>query len=505
MRAEIGYDREIRLIYPECGEIWLLATTIKNAKMLTSGCRSTTLFSISMFLCFDGSAFMWGYFYILYMNYLFTSESVSEGHPDKVSDQISDAILDEFLRQDPEAKVACETFCSTGLVVVGGEVRSEDAYVDIQTTARRVINKIGYNKAEYMFDGNSCGVLSALHEQSADINRGVVVKDADEQGAGDQGMMFGYACCDTEEYMPLPLALSHRILQILAKIRKQTPQLMPYLRPDSKSQFTIEYDGTSGKPVRVHTIVVSTQHDEFVPEVLGRMSYADGIAQYGQERVDKAMQEKIREDVKNILIPMLIEELPQETAALFKDDYILHVNPTGKFVIGGPHGDTGLTGRKIIVDTYGGKGAHGGGAFSGKDPSKVDRSAAYAARYIAKNMVAAGVAREMLVQVSYAIGVARPLSIFVNTYGTAVNGLEDSYIAEKIGEIFDLRPAKIIEKFGLKKPIYEPTAAYGHVGRKPYKASVTMMRHGVKSQELVQFFGWELLDSVDIIKKEFGL
>ena len=441
----------------------------------------------------------------MYMNYLFTSESVSEGHPDKVSDQISDAILDEFLRQDPEAKVACETFCSTGLVVVGGEVRSEDAYVDIQTTARRVINKIGYNKAEYMFDGNSCGVLSALHEQSADINRGVVVKDADEQGAGDQGMMFGYACCDTEEYMPLPLALSHRILQILAKIRKQTPQLMPYLRPDSKSQFTIEYDGTTGKPVRVHTIVVSTQHDEFVPEVLGRMSYADGIAQYGQERVDKAMQEKIREDVKNILIPMLIEELPQETAALFKDDYILHVNPTGKFVIGGPHGDTGLTGRKIIVDTYGGKGAHGGGAFSGKDPSKVDRSAAYAARYIAKNMVAAGVAREMLVQVSYAIGVARPLSIFVNTYGTAVNGLEDSYIAEKINEIFDLRPAKIIEKFGLKKPIYEPTAAYGHVGRKPYKASVTMMRHGVKSQELVQFFGWELLDSVDIIKKEFGL
>ena len=422
-----------------------------------------------------------------------------------MSDQISDAILDEFLRQDPEAKVACETFCSTGLVVVGGEVRSEDAYVDIQTTARRVINKIGYNKAEYMFDGNSCGVLSALHEQSADINRGVVVKDADEQGAGDQGMMFGYACCDTEEYMPLPLALSHRILQILAKIRKQTPELMPYLRPDSKSQFTIEYDGQSGKPVRVHTIVVSTQHDEFVPLTLGKMSYADGIAQFGQERVDKAMQEKIREDVKNILIPMLIEELPQETASLFKDDYILHVNPTGKFVIGGPHGDTGLTGRKIIVDTYGGKGAHGGGAFSGKDPSKVDRSAAYAARYIAKNMVAAGVAREMLVQVSYAIGVARPLSIFVNTYGTAANGLEDSYIAEKIGEIFDLRPAKIIEKFGLKKPIYEPTAAYGHVGRKPYKASVTMMRHGVKSQELVQFFGWELLDSVDIIKKEFGL
>lgn len=449
---------------------------------------------------------LWGYFYLFYiMNYLFTSESVSEGHPDKVSDQISDAILDEFLRQDPEAKVACETFCSTGLVVVGGEVRSEDAYVDIQSTARRVINKIGYNKAEYMFDGNSCGVLSALHEQSADINRGVVVADADEQGAGDQGMMFGYACRDTEEYMPLPLALSHRILQILAKIRKQTPELMPYLRPDSKSQFTIEYDSETGNPVRVHTIVVSTQHDEFVPETLGRMSYADGVAQYGQERVDKAMQEKIREDVKNILIPMLIEELPESTAALFKDDYILHVNPTGKFVIGGPHGDTGLTGRKIIVDTYGGKGAHGGGAFSGKDPSKVDRSAAYAARYIAKNMVAAGVADEMLVQVSYAIGVAKPVSIFVNTYGTAAKGLNDSMIADKISELFDLRPARIIEKFGLKKPIYEATAAYGHVGRKPYKATVTMIHHGVKTQEYVQFFGWELLDSVDMIKKAFGL
>ena len=439
------------------------------------------------------------------MNYLFTSESVSEGHPDKVSDQISDAILDEFLRQDPEAKVACETFCSTGLVVVGGEVRSEDAYVDIPKTVRRVINKIGYNKADYMFDGNSCGILSALHEQSVDINRGVVGEDADAQGAGDQGMMFGYACCDTEEYMPLPLALSHLALQILAKIRKQTPELMPYLRPDSKSQFTIEYDGETNKPVRIHTIVISTQHDEFTPASLGNMSYADGCAQYGQNRVDEAMQAKIREDVQNILIPMLIEALPAETAALFQNDYILHVNPTGKFVIGGPHGDTGLTGRKIIVDTYGGKGAHGGGAFSGKAPSKVDRSAAYAARYIAKNMVAAGVAREMLVQVSYAIGVARPLSIFVNTYGTAANGLSDAYIAEKINELFDLRPAKIIEKFGLKKPIYEPTAAYGHVGRKPYKESVTFIRNGVKSTELVQFFGWELLGSVDIIKTAFRL
>ena len=439
------------------------------------------------------------------MNYLFTSESVSEGHPDKVSDQISDAILDEFLRQDPESKVACETFCSTGLVVVGGEVRSEDAYVDIPKTVRRVINKIGYNNADYMFDGNSCGILSALHEQSVDINRGVVGEDADAQGAGDQGMMFGYACCDTEEYMPLPLALSHQALQILAKIRKQNPELMPYLRPDSKSQFTIEYDGQTNQPARIHTIVISTQHDEFTPATLGNMSYADGCAQYGQKRVDEEMQAKIREDVQNILIPMLVESLPAETAALFHGDYILHVNPTGKFVIGGPHGDTGLTGRKIIVDTYGGKGAHGGGAFSGKDPSKVDRSAAYAARYIAKNMVAAGVAREMLVQVSYAIGVARPLSIFVNTYGTAVNGLSDAEIAEKINELFDLRPAKIIEKFGLKKPIYEPTAAYGHVGRKPYKETVTLMRNGVKSTELVQFFGWELLDSVDIIKTAFGL
>ena len=457
------------------------------------------------------------------MNYLFTSESVSEGHPDKVSDQISDAILDEFLRQDPEAKVACETFCSTGLVVVGGEVRSEDAYVDIQATARRVINKIGYNKADYMFDGNSCGVLSAVHEQSADINRGVTGEDADAQGAGDQGMMFGYACCDTEEYMPLPLALSHQALRILADIRKKTPEIMPYLRPDSKSQFTIEYDGETGKPVRVHTIVISTQHDEFVPAELGKMSYADAVAQYGQKRVDESMQAKIRKDVSEILLPMLIESLPAETAALFKRDFILHVNPTGKFVIGGPHGDTGLTGRKIIVDTYGGKGAHGGGAFSGKDPSKVDRSAAYAARYIAKNMVAAGVAREMLVQVSYAIGVARPLSIFVNTYGTAaldMNGVQngvkpsdeasakqfsDAFIAGKINEMFDLRPAKIIEKFGLKKPIYEPTASYGHVGRKPYKESVTIMRNGKKTQEYVQFFGWELLDSVDAVKEAFGL
>ena len=444
------------------------------------------------------------------MKYLFTSESVSEGHPDKVSDQISDAILDEFLRQDPEAKVACETFCSTGLVVVGGEVRSEHAYVDIQSVARRVINRIGYNKADYMFDGNSCGVLSALHEQSQDINRGVVVENPDEQGAGDQGMMFGYACCDTEDYMPLPLALSHLALRILADIRRNSPEEMPYLRPDSKSQFTVEYDDADNRPVRIHTIVISTQHDEFVPGELGRMTYAEAVAQYGAKKVDAAMQAKIRKDVEEILLPRLVAQLPSQTAALFKGDYILHVNPTGKFVIGGPHGDTGLTGRKIIVDTYGGKGAHGGGAFSGKDPSKVDRSAAYAARYIAKNMVAAGVAREMLVQLSYAIGVARPLSIYVDTYGTAACGADgkkfsDAFIAEKIWELFDLRPARIIEKFQLKKPIYEPTAAYGHVGRKPYRANVELYVGGKKTMENVQFFGWELLDSVDRIKESFGL
>ena len=444
------------------------------------------------------------------MAYLFTSESVSEGHPDKVADQISDAILDEFLRQDPEAKVACETFCSTGLVVVGGEVRSEDAYVDIQSVARRVINRIGYNKAEYMFDGNSCGVVSALHEQSQDISRGVVTEDADEQGAGDQGMMFGYACSDTAEYMPLPLALAHKALMILARIRKDSPQLMPYLRPDSKSQFTIEYDDRTHKPVRVHTIVISTQHDEFVAEELGKMSYPEACDQYGQKRVDAAMQAKITKDIREILIPELVAGLPEETAALFRDGYILHVNPTGKFVIGGPHGDTGLTGRKIIVDTYGGKGAHGGGAFSGKDPSKVDRSAAYAARYIAKNMVAAGLAEEMLVQIAYAIGIARPVSIHVNTFGTSArdasgNRISDSYIAEKIQELFDLRPAKIIEKFHLKNPIYEPTAAYGHVGRRPYQDVVEVVRNGKRRQEVALFFGWELLDSIDAVKKAFDL
>ena len=436
------------------------------------------------------------------MNYLFTSESVSEGHPDKVADQISDAILDEFLSQDPESKVACETFCSTGLVVIGGEVRSDEAYVDVQKVVRGVINRIGYNKAEYMFDGNSCGVLSEIHEQSQDINRGVVRENPDDQGAGDQGMMFGYACKDTEDYMPLPLYLSQIALQALADIRHNTPWLMPYLRPDSKSQFTIEYD-ESHHPVRVHTIVISTQHDDFVTEELGNITYSEAVRQFGQDKVDQAMHDKIEADVRNILLPKLKAALNPQTAALFKDDFILHVNPTGKFVIGGPAGDTGLTGRKIIVDTYGGKGAHGGGAFSGKDPSKVDRSAAYAARHIAKNMVAAGVADEMLVQVAYAIGVARPVSIFVDTYGTGV--VPDAEIARKIEDLFDLRPAAIIRKFELKNPIYEPTAAYGHFGRKPYTKTVKVGKPGHQTDKLVQFFGWEKLDAVDAIKKAFNL
>ena len=432
-------------------------------------------------------------------NYLFTSESVSEGHPDKVADQISDAILDEFLKQDPEAKVACESFCSTGMVVVMGEVKAE-AYVDIQTTVRNTIRKIGYTKAEYMFDAASCGVLSALHEQSADINRGVERATEDEQGAGDQGMMFGYACRDTEDYMPLPLYLSHKLLEILADIRHNEIGLMPYLRPDAKSQFTIEYDGETQQPVKVHTIVLSTQHDEFVPESLGNMSYEDAVKQFGQATVDAAMQNKIRIDVERILIPRLKAALPEETARLIHS-FKLHVNPTGKFVIGGPHGDTGLTGRKIIVDTYGGKGAHGGGAFSGKDPSKVDRSAAYAARYIAKNLVAAGIADECLVQLAYAIGVAEPVSVFVDTYGTAHNGLSDGEIAETVAKIFDLRPAAIIRKFGLKNPIYSPTAAYGHMGRKPYTKMVKVQG----KEKIVQFFGWELLDSVPAVRKAFGL
>ena len=406
------------------------------------------------------------------MNYLFTSESVSEGHLDKVADQISDAILDEFLRQDPESHVACETFCTAGLVVVGGEVTSDKAYVDIQGTVRGLISRIGYTKAEYGFDAASCGIISTLHEQSADIRRGVSREDPSEQGAGDQGMMFGYACNDTEEYMPLALSLSHKLLQTLAAIRHDEPELMPYLRPDAKSQFTIEFTGRR-TPVRVHTIVLSTQHDEF--------------------DTDERMHARIERDVREIVLPRLIASLPERTARLFDGNAILHVNPTGKFVIGGPAGDTGLTGRKIIVDTYGGRGAHGGGAFSGKDPSKVDRSAAYATRYIAKNLVAAGVADEVLVQVAYAIGVAEPVSLFVDTYGTRHCCASDAEIAEKVRGLFDLRPAAIIRKFGLKNPIYEPTAAYGHMGRKPF------VRDGI------QFFGWELLDSVDCIKQAFSL
>src|SRR5574344_1049557 len=429
------------------------------------------------------------------MAYLFTSESVSEGHPDKVADQISDAVLDEFLKQDPESKVACETFVSTGLVVVGGESHSNEAYVDIQDTARKVINSIGYTKADYMFDGNSCGILSALHEQSADIRRGVDKKDKYNQGAGDQGIMFGYACRETDDYMPLPIWLSHKLLQELAEVRKNT-KLMPYLRPDAKSQFTIEYSDDR-KPVRVHTIVLSTQHDEFAP--------------------DAQMLKKIKDDVQNILIPRLIKKLPARLKGLFDCNYKLLVNPTGKFVIGGPHGDTGLTGRKIIVDTYGGRGAHGGGALSGKDASKVDRSAAYAARYIAKNLVAAGVADEVQIQISYAIGVAKPLSIFINTFSTArvaKNGgpaakgqavMSDGEIAKIVGEIFDLRPAVIIDKFQLKNPIYLPTAAYGHMGRTPYVGEVTVVRDGKTVKKRVQFFGWELLDAVPKVKKGFGL
>ncbi|MCR5828573.1 MAG: methionine adenosyltransferase [Bacteroidales bacterium] len=412
-------------------------------------------------------------------NYLFTSESVSEGHPDKVADQISDAILDDFMRQDPASHVACETFVSTGLVVLGGEVSSSDAYVDIQKVARDVIRRIGYTKSEYKFDSESCAVISAIHEQSADIAQGVNKAEALDQGAGDQGIMFGYASNETADYMPLPLTLAHKALMILADIRRENPSPMPYLRPDAKSQFTIEYS-PEGKALRVHTFVLSTQHDEFDEE--------------------KAMQRRIREDVQKILIPRLKECMGSEVAALFDDKLILHVNPTGKFVIGGPHGDTGLTGRKIIVDTYGGRGAHGGGAFSGKDASKVDRSAAYAARYIAKNMVAAGVADEIMVQLSYAIGIAEPVSIFVNTFGKSHSHLDDSELAERIGAMFDLRPAAIIEKFGLRNPIFLPTAAYGHFGRAPYKEQVELVRGGKKTTEEIQFFGWELLDSVDLCK-----
>ena len=412
------------------------------------------------------------------MSYFFTSESVSEGHPDKVADQISDALLDEFLRHDPESHVACETLVTTGLAVVSGEVTC-NGYVDVQTTVRDVIRQIGYTKGEYKFEAESCGVLSAIHEQSQDINMGVSRKSKRDQGAGDQGMMFGYACRETEELMPLPITLAHIILMELGKIRREGKQ-MRYLRPDAKSQVTVQYsDG--GKPERIDTIVVSTQHD---PD---------------------AGQEQIRKDVEKILLPRVVKRLPKATQKLFGKDVKLFVNPTGKFVIGGPHGDTGLTGRKIIVDTYGGRGAHGGGAFSGKDASKVDRSAAYATRHIAKNLVAAGVCDEVLVQVAYAIGVAEPVGLYVNTYGTAHVKMHDGAIAEKVKKLFDLRPYAIVERFGLKNPIFRPTAAYGHMGRDPYEAEVTVYKNGKAQQKSVQFFGWEKTDMVDAIRKEFKL
>ena len=410
------------------------------------------------------------------MPYLFTSESVSEGHPDKVSDQISDAIIDAFLSQDPESKVACETLVTTGLVVLAGEVRSQ-AYVDVQEIARGVIRKIGYNKSEYQFDADSCGIISAIHEQSADIAQGVDVgKEEEQQGAGDQGMMFGYATDETDNYMPLALDLSHRLLIELAAIRREDKEVK-YLRPDSKSQVTIEYNDKN-QPVKVNTIVVSTQHDDFDE--------------------DETMLAKIRKDIINILIPRVKEQLPERLKQLFKDDIIYHINPTGKFVIGGPHGDTGLTGRKIIVDTYGGKGAHGGGAFSGKDSSKVDRSAAYATRHIAKNIVAAGISKQCLVQVAYAIGVAEPVGIFIDTYKTCnLEGVNDGELAVRIAKIVDLRPAAIIKRFGLKNPIFSETAAYGHMGRTVGTKTV--------NGKTYETFGWERLDLVDDFKKEFGL
>ncbi len=418
------------------------------------------------------------------MGYLFTSESVSEGHPDKVADQISDAVLDKLLAFDPQAKVACETLVTTGQVVLAGEIKTT-AYVDLQRIAREVINRIGYTKSEYMFDGNSCGVLSAIHEQSDDINRGVNRQVPEQQGAGDQGMMFGYATNETENYIPLSLDLAHHLLRTLADIRREGRQ-MTYLRPDAKSQVTIEYDDEN-RPVRIDTIVLSTQHDEF--------------------DTDERMQQRIREDVINILVPRVREEIHDERIRnLFNDRITYHVNPTGKFVIGGPHGDTGLTGRKIIVDTYGGKGAHGGGAFSGKDPSKVDRSAAYAARHIAKNMVAAGVADEVLVQISYAIGVADPVSVYVNTYGRSHVSLSDGEIAAKIQELFDLRPYAIEQRLKLRNPIYEETAAYGHMGRQPRKV---VKRYESLYQETkvveVELFTWEKLDYVDCIRQAFNL
>ena len=430
------------------------------------------------------------------MGYLFTSESVSEGHPDKVADQISDAVLDELLAFDPNSKVACETLVTTGQAVIAGEVKSS-AYVDLQDIARRVINKIGYTKSEYMFDGNSCGIFSAIHEQSPDINRGVEREDPMEQGAGDQGMMFGYATNETENYMPVSLDLSHLILTELAEIRREGKE-MTYLRPDSKSQVTVEYSDNN-KPVRIDTIVVSTQHDDFIQPT------SEGTE--AQLAADEAQIAKIKEDVLNILMPRVKAKITSESVlALFNDDIKYHVNPTGKFVIGGPHGDTGLTGRKIIVDTYGGKGAHGGGAFSGKDPSKVDRSAAYAARHIAKNLVAAGVADEALIQLSYAIGVAQPVSVFVNTYGTAKVSLSDGEIAKKVQQLFDLRPKAIEERLKLRNPIYSETASYGHMGRTPQTVTKRFTSRYLDTKEIeVELFTWEKLDYVDKVKEAFGI
>ena len=418
------------------------------------------------------------------MSYLFSSESVSEGHPDKVADQISDAILDQFLAYDSKARVACESFVTTGQVVIMGEVRSE-VYIDLQTIARNTIKKIGYTKAEYQFDGNSCGILSAIHEQSSDINQGVDREDEDNQGAGDQGMMFGYATNETENYMPVSLDLAHLIMSVLAEIRKEG-KVMTYLRPDSKSQVTVQYSD-NGVPERIDTIVVSTQHDDFDE--------------------DEAMLCKIKDDVLNILMPRVKAQIhSQKVLDLFGDDIKYYVNPTGKFVIGGPHGDTGLTGRKIIVDTYGGKGAHGGGAFSGKDSSKVDRSAAYAARHIAKNMVAAGVADEMLVQVSYAIGVAKPMNIYVNTYGKSRVQMTDGEIAKKIEQLFDLRPKAIERSLKLRQPMYAETAAYGHMGRKPEVVTKTFTSHYHETKQMeIELFTWEKLDRVEDVKREFGI
>jgi len=440
------------------------------------------------------------------MSYLFTSESVSEGHPDKVADQISDALLDNFLARDPGSKVAIETLVTTGQVVVAGEVKSE-AYVDIPEVVRDLINRIGYNRGAYRFDGDSCGILSAVHEQSADINRGVERSEAEAQGAGDQGMMFGYACAETDNYIPLTLDLSHRLLLELADIRHTCSAMtynrkgrpVTYLRPDAKSQVTVEYDD-NGRPLRVDTIVVSTQHDEFIDP-------RDDSPEAALE-ADSRMLATIEADVRNVLIPRLIASLPEHLRHLFTPDMKVYVNPTGKFVIGGPHGDTGLTGRKIIVDTYGGRGAHGGGAFSGKDPSKVDRSAAYACRHIAKNLVAAGVAREVLVQVAYAIGVASPVNIFVNTYGTAQVPFTDAEIAARVSEIFDMRPYAIEQRLKLRNPIYTETASYGHMGRTPRtvtKRFISRYEHGKPVERKVELFTWEKLDYVPCLRQAFGL